>query len=426
MRILWFVNDPLPAVLRRMGIEPAGTGYWIPNLLEEMRRTTGLPIETVTVTQGFKDDTFEEDGIRYTILGQPKYQSFFNFRQIDLDRCRDLVRDRNPDIIHIHGTERFFGLLPARNLISTPCVISLQGLLGPYLPAFFGALSPREIWHSHRLIELATRRGLLWRYRDFAIGARQEREILSGARVFMGRTDWDRAHVQSLNPGASYYHVGEILRPQFAQARWSVRKCERHTVIFTNAGEPRRGTEVLLDAIQIVRREFPGARLLLAGSIGARRGYDRFLLRRIREKGLPQAVEFLGYLDGDAMARELERAHVFAISSYIENSPNSLCEAMQVGLPCAASYAGGIPGLVDHGRTGFLFPCGDAPLLADSILRIFRDDDLAARLGQAARDEATYRHAPERVVAQLLAAYNHAAGDGPYGGQFQAVLHAQL
>ena len=64
------------------------------------------------------------------------------------------------------------------------------------------------------------------------------------------------------------------------------------------------------------------------------------------------------------MTRELRRAHVFAISSYIENSPNSLCEAMQAGMPCVATYAGGIPSLVEDGRTGLLFPPGDAPLLA--------------------------------------------------------------
>jgi glycosyltransferase involved in cell wall biosynthesis len=277
---------------------------------------------------------------------------------------------------------------------------------------FFGALSPSELWRSHRLIEIATRRGLLWRYWDWVGGARQEQEILAGAKSFMGRTDWDRAHVRSVNPTANYYDVGEVLRPVFREHQWDAAQCERHSVIFTNAGEPRRGTEVLLRAMRAVRREFPNAKLRLAGQIGTRRGYDRFLRRMIAESGLLGAIEFLGYLDGRAMARELCRAHVFAISSYIENSPNSLCEAMQVGLPCVASYAGGIPSLVEHGRTGFLFPTGEAPLLADMILRIFRDDVLASRLSRAARAEASGRHAPQRVVSQLLNAYNEVIANG--------------
>jgi glycosyltransferase involved in cell wall biosynthesis len=105
------------------------------------------------------------------------------------------------------------------------------------------------------------------------------------------------------------------------------------------------------------------------------------------------------------MAGKLCKSHVFAISSYIENSPNSLCEAMLVGMPCAASYAGGIPSLVEEGKTGLFFPPGDAAVLAGKIRQIFLDDDLAVRLGSQARLEAMKRHSPEQVVNQLLTAY---------------------
>jgi glycosyltransferase involved in cell wall biosynthesis len=202
--------------------------------------------------------------------------------------------------------------------------------------------------------------------------------------------------------------VGEILRPEFRAAQWRLPRCEPHTIIFTNAGEPRRGAETLLRALPIVRREFPDARLLLGGGIGTRHGYERYLRRTIAAGGLSSCVEFLGYLDAPAMARALTRAHVFAIASFLENSPNSLCEAMQTGMPCVASYAGGIPSLVEHNRTGLLFPPGDAPLLASAILRIFRDGALAERLGKAARAEATARHDPDAVVSQLLGAYEAA------------------
>lgn len=393
----------------------------MPSLLENLRRAPGIELEVATVSPGFQDDQFEEDGVKYFVIGQPRRPGmFFHCRKQDLERCIEIVRDRNPDLVHIHGTERFFGLMAARKLISKPCVISLQGLLGAYLPWFFGALSPSELLRSHRLIEIATRRGLLWLYREYLRGAQWEREILAGAKSFMGRTEWDHAHVRSANPKAVYYDVGEVLRPAFREHAWDINLCERHTVIFTNAGEPRRGTEVLLRAMLRVRREFPDAKLRLAGQIGTRRGYERFLRRLIGECGLSDTVEFLGYLDSNAMAKELCRAHVFAISSYIENSPNSLCEAMQVGLPCVATYTGGIPSLVEHGRTGLLFPSGDAPLLGETILRIFRDDNLASRLGRAAKARASERHAPQRVVSQLLNAYNDVIANGHGTHRYQA------
>ena len=131
---------------------------------------------------------------------------------------------------------------------------------------------------------------MFWLYRGCVRGAKREQEILAGAKSFMGRTDWDRAHAEVANPDANYYHVGETLRQPFSKAQWNLPRCERHSVIFTNAGEPRRGTEVLLQAMLAVRRKFPDAKLRLAGSIGTRTGYSRFLRKMIAENDLSRRV----------------------------------------------------------------------------------------------------------------------------------------
>jgi glycosyltransferase involved in cell wall biosynthesis len=408
MRVLWFTNDPMPAVQRRLGRDAGGSGHWMTCLLEKLKSTPDVDLDVVTAYPGLKDDSFTDAGVRYFVVGQPRFQPFFGGTLRDLDGCAAIVREREPDVVHFHGTERFYGLLQSRRMIDAPGVISLQGLLGPYLSAHFGELGPIGLLRAERAVELATRRGLLWRYVDYRSAARREREILLGARTVMGRTEWDRAYLNSVNPDAEYRHAGEILRPDFRAAQWRLNRCERRTIIFTNAGEPRRGAETLLRALVVVRREFPDAKLLLGGGIGTRHGYERRLRRTIAESGLADSVELLGYLDSAAMARALTRAHVFSIASFLENSPNSLCEAMQIGMPCVASYAGGIPSLVEHNRTGLLFPPGDAPLLASAILRIFRDDALAERLGRAARVEATERHDPGAVLSQLLDAYAEA------------------
>jgi glycosyltransferase involved in cell wall biosynthesis len=378
----------------------------MPCLLEHLLHDTGIQVDVATAQPGFRDDDFVENGVRYFVFGQPRFQPIFEYRQRDLDRCRDLVREQKPDLVHIHGSERFFGLLAARGLINVPALISIQGLVEACLPAFFGALSPAEALRSHRLIELATGRGVFWRYREYSRGAVFGREILANAKVFMGRTAWDRAQLAAVNPSATYYHGDEVLRPQFSNAAWDLSTVDRHTVIFTNAGsEPRRGVEVLLRAMQIVRRQVPSAELRIAGTLGDRRGYDRFLQRMIIDTGLAGSIQQLGYLSAEKMAAQLERAHVFALPSFIENSSNSLCEAMQVGVPSVASYVGGIPSLVDHNQTGLMFPPGDPAVLASSILRIFRDGDLAVRLSRAARAEASQRHAPAHVVSQVMQAY---------------------
>jgi glycosyltransferase involved in cell wall biosynthesis len=96
--------------------------------------------------------------------------------------------------------------------------------------------------------------------------------------------------------------------------------------------------------------------------------------------------------------------------SFAENSSNSLCEAQTVGVPCVAAAAGGTPSLVDDGRTGLLYPAGDATALADQVGRTLGDDLLATRLGAAGRGEALLRHARRRVVGDLLGAYRSILG----------------
>ena len=105
------------------------------------------------------------------------------------------------------------------------------------------------------------------------------------------------------------------------------------------------------------------------------------------------------------MAIELANAHVFAIASYIENSPNSLCEAMLLGMPCVASYTGGIPSLITENKDGLFFPIGDAASLADRIRQIFNDDALAERLGHLARKRAVVRHQKDTIIKQLVTTY---------------------
>lgn len=408
MRVLWFTNIPMPAVDRRTGKPTTGSGHWMSALLAALRSRPDVELGVATAYPGLPDLDFSEDSVRYFVVGQPRFRSHLGHGPGELAACGGLVDRFRPDIIHVHGSERFYGLLSARHLTSVPVVVSLQGFITACLPVFFGGMRSSEILRVDRLAELATGRGLLWGARDYAKGAEQEREILEGAKAFLGRTRWDRAQVERFNPGAAYFHVDELLRPEFSAEQWASQGCTRGRIFVTNAGNPRRGVESILEAVRTLRNR-RDVELHIAGGLASRTGYGRFLLGRIARLGLSDHVHLRGYLDGPTLSRELLGSNVYVTASYVENSPNSLCEAMSLGLPCVASYAGGIPSLLEEGRTGLFFPPGDAALLAQRLEEVLSDDALATRLGAAARRVALERHAPARVVGQLLDAYRAVA-----------------
>ena len=98
-------------------------------------------------------------------------------------------------------------------------------------------------------------------------------------------------------------------------------------------------------------------------------------------------------------------SHVYVMASVIENSPNTLGEAMMLGMPCVSSYAGGAPGMARDESEALFFRAGDPVTMAHQIKRLFDSDELCQRLGEAAHARAAQTHDPEANLRDLLEAY---------------------
>lgn len=403
MRILHFMNIPLSIEeIRSCGKGINTSGGWMAALLGRMLRDTGhsfacVAFGDVKETRVSSDERIDCFVVPGNIVGTSMERT--------LEACRDLVGRWKPDLVHIHGTEAVYGLLTARGMIACHTVISLQGLIGPYAEwyRFFGNSSIGDIARMHRWQEILIRRGVWSGYQCMNKMAKREREIIAGNRCFMGRTAWDRAYVLSLNPSARYYYGGELLRDAFWSQRWNIEGIRRHRIIFTNACHPRKGTETLLDAVKLLKPDYPDVQVAIAGGISRNSGYGRYLLGRFAELG--HAVLELGALSAGEMVKELAVSHVFVSPSFIDNSPNAVCEAQLLGMPVVSTYTGGVPSLIEEAQTGLFVPTGDAPMLAARLRELFEDDGLAVRLGSQAHEVASLRHDPEQVVGEILAVY---------------------
>ena len=114
----------------------------------------------------------------------------------------------------------------------------------------------------------------------------------------------------------------------------------------------------------------------------------RWIERRVKRSGLESDITWLGSLDADAIVTELKAASVYVLPSHIENSPNSLAEAMLAGTPCIASRVGGVPSMLRDGVEGVLFPDSDAHALAAIVHTLTTSPALAERLSENARTTA--------------------------------------
>ena len=165
---------------------------------------------------------------------------------------------------------------------------------------------------------------------------------------------------------------------------------------------PKKGVDVLLRAIALLRERMPEVRLIVAGDGPERIGLERLA----RELGIRDAVEFAGHLAQDEMERALGTAWVQAVPSRWEE-PFGLvaAEAMMRGTAVVASAGGGLAEQVVPGETGELVPSGDAGALAAALEGVVRDHGHAERLGDAARSRALAESTIDRHVDRIVAAY---------------------
>jgi len=407
---MWFINVPTPVMGQHLGRKIRGSGGWLGALLDVAGRSKQDDLEfcVCCACAAPCDENFESDGIHYRIISQPRYFPELLEKRL-LTKCLAAIREYQPDIIHIHGTERFYCRLAEISEVREriALAVSLQGIITPcaYWENYYGTPSWRTLWQIHSCSDFLSGRGLWHGWRQLIRNARREQQCCNSVPWFFGRTDWDRAWGRRLNPAAGYFRVGEVLRDEFFQTKWEIGKCHRHQVVFTNAGHPRRGTECLLEAVELLQQDFPDIRIVLAGNLSPRKIYNRYLHRRMQRLG--NLIELKGLCSATEVASLLKESHVFVLSSLIENSPNSLCEAQVVGIPVIAADVGGVASLIEAGHTGLLFPKNDATLLAERIRSIFMDDALAEKLGREAQLIALKRHAPIQIATELFHAYQN-------------------
>ena len=382
MKILWITNILFPEAehLLTGNGELKASGGWMLGAAEALLLQPNIKLTVATVSTKVKSLTrLEGNRITYYVLPMGRGNQRMNPEYEPL--WKHVKSEVRPDVVHIHGTEFSHGHAYMRACGSDNVVVSIQGMTSAYYYYYYYyGMSKSDVYKNLTLRDIL-RGSIIAGQRQFKKRSEYEVEMLRMAHHVIGRTSWDRTHVWAINPEAEYHFCNETLRPEFYDgSKWSYEKCRKHSIFLSQAGYPIKGLHQLLKAMPLILSHYPDTTIRVAGGDITKcdsfkdwlhfSGYGRYIKNLIHRLHMAGEGEFIGDKNAEEMKQEYLNSNVFVCPSTIENSPNSLGEAQILGVPCVASYVGGIPDMM-KGNEDNLYRFEEVEMLAEKICQVF-------------------------------------------------------
>ena len=325
-----------------------------------------------------------------------------------LPACLDIIRDFKPDIIQIFGIETDYSCLIGKT--DVPHIVHLQGILNPYANAYYPPGTSRHslLWDKITLCEWVKRNGYNFMEKSIKEFTKAERFYFRHLKFAMGRTDWDCQMATLLSPAElKYFHVDEVLRDVFYQMPFPNNpSLDKYVILTTMSPTFYKGLDVILKSAQLLKETTNINFEWRIIGVEKHNWVVQFFEKHCKIDSSDVNVRFEGICDSEKLCEHMLQSHVYVHPSYIDNSPNSLCEAQMAGLPVIGTYVGGISSLITHNDNGLLVPANAPFEIAYWLQYLHRHPEEIMRLGKAARDTAMVRHAPEKIASEVLSVYH--------------------
>lgn len=383
--------------------------------------------------------------------------SFFGFYGEDLNLPENyvpelessfdqIIREFKPDIVHIFGTEfpHSLAMLRAVNKINSEneksglkikTLLGIQGLCSEIEKCYMAGL-PKEVQKAESIRDKLKNDSLQNQLTKYKSRAEHELEAISLTDHITGRTKFDHDVTEKINPKAVYHAMNETMRSCFYDEKsiWDLNEARAHTIFMSQGDYPLKGFHFMIEAMDILVKRYPDARLYVGGNsiIGKpdrrtveikddessqKAGKSKYpLFIRISEYGLylrkliskyhlKKNVTVLGKLSAEQMKEQFLKCSVYVCPSVLENSPNSVGEAMLLGVPVAASRTGGIPDMIEDRKSGVLFEPENAGAIAETISEMWDESVITSVYGENARKRALITHDPKINYERLIEIY---------------------
>lgn len=235
-----------------------------------------------------------------------------------------------------------------------------------------------------------------------------EKKIFEHVKYYMGRTCWDKAVTKVCNPERVYFHVDEALRPAFIEGvnHWTLneKNSSKLRLVTIGCSTLYKGLDMMIKTAIQLKKLGIDFEWNVIGHIPNE--FRKMVEYKEKKKFKDCNINILGFQSPEFISELLCNSSMYVHTAYIENSPNSLCEAQIIGVPIVSTNVGGISSLVSDGIDGVLIPANDPYRMAFEIAELFADKERMERYSTKGMERAKERHNPKNIARDLLNCYN--------------------
>lgn len=398
MRVLWFSNTPAAG---DEFVSNNGSGGWLKSLDKAIQDKVDLHV--VFHDKGYPSEFKVGNTMYYCVASSSLRQHFIDKirmlmgkKHSEIDRCLEVISKVKPDIIHIHGTEAIWIQIVER-VSGIPIVLSVQAIVTVMINKYYSGIQKGDLSFFSPYKKV---------YKFYNKRAVDERIYVKNVNYLLGRTDWDRRVYSVLAPNAQYFVCNEVLRDGFYSSYWQEPIINDKLIIHTTTGTLLfKGLETVCKSIDLLNGVGINVEWRIAG-VDADSEYLKVIKRKLRTDFPRRGLVLLGALNEKELINRMLEAHIYVSPSHQDNSPNALCEATMLGMPCICTCAGGSSTIVKDGVTGIVIQDGDPWAMAGAVLELSRDRERANRFAVQARREALSRHNKKEIINNLVSIYN--------------------
>lgn len=332
MRVLWFTNTS--SCYKNINRGGYNGGGWISSLELELSVLPDIELSVAFYSNEVLDvkKYIGERGTIYYLIPRPRKSCYYTWitlmgqlkassimqEEMSVSNLLEIVHDFKPDIIQVFGSENIYGLIA--KYVDVPVVLHIQGILNPYLNAF---LPPFVSWYDYIIQSRALRvkfrmlsEKIAWQRNSIT-----ERRMYTSIKYFMGRTEWDKRISRLMSPQSKYYYCSEILRDTFYLNDIPRNLPTKPIFVTTISSQFYKGFDMVLKTARILK-DIVGVEFewKVFGDVNPSK------IEKIT--GISHSsvnVILCGVASAEKIKQALLGSTAYIHTSYIDNSPNSLC-----------------------------------------------------------------------------------------------------